>query len=189
MSTGERIRAARKAANISQGELGQRMARARTYAAVSDIERDKTRLTVADLLDIAGILDVSPASLLPAVDDNAPYVTQNLPTRPHMPEDRVQELLSYALDPGGPNWAWTPELRKEFQCGDVTTLIANLQDARAALATLRATHAEVLGTLDWYEAIAHTARLMLQRAWDDPVQQELRELLADELANLAEVQS
>lgn len=69
MSTGERIRAARKAANISQGELGQRMARARTYAAVSDIERDKTRLTVDDLLDIAGILDVSPASLLPPIEE------------------------------------------------------------------------------------------------------------------------
>ena len=61
---GLRIRLARQTLGMSQTDLGQRMARSRTYAAVSDIERGKTDLSVTDLVDIAGILNVSPVDLL-----------------------------------------------------------------------------------------------------------------------------
>lgn len=70
-----------------------------------------------------------------------------------------------------------PPLSWSIEDGHVRRLIADLRATRAELAALRESH-------DWLEAIAHTARLMLQRAPDDPVQQELRALLADELLNL-----
>ncbi len=60
---GERIRMYRRMAGLSQSEVGQRLAKPRSHAAVSDIERGKTRITVGLLRELAGILTVHPDHL------------------------------------------------------------------------------------------------------------------------------
>ncbi|CCF85311.1 helix-turn-helix domain-containing protein [Nitrolancea hollandica] len=53
---GRRIRRAREELGLSQGDLGRLLSRPRTYAAISDIERGKTKLDVEELAEIARIL-------------------------------------------------------------------------------------------------------------------------------------
>lgn len=72
---GERVRAYREAKGLSQGELGDRLTPSRTHAAVSDIERGKTRMNV-DLADeLATVLGVTRWELLG--DDPARVVSQD----------------------------------------------------------------------------------------------------------------
>ena len=54
---GRRIREARDALGLSQATLGQLLTPPRTHAAVSDIERGKTRLDVEDLSHLAVLLE------------------------------------------------------------------------------------------------------------------------------------
>ena len=58
---GRRIRRAREELRLSQGDLGRMLSKPRTYAAISDIERGKTKLDVEELGEIARLLrkDVS----------------------------------------------------------------------------------------------------------------------------------
>lgn len=51
---GQKIKSARMKANISQGDLGKVLGK--SHAAVSDIERGKTELSVSDLQKIASTL-------------------------------------------------------------------------------------------------------------------------------------
>ena len=53
---GRRIRIARGQLGLSQGIVGSLLSPARTHAAVSDIERGKTRLDVEDLSQLAAVL-------------------------------------------------------------------------------------------------------------------------------------
>lgn len=53
---GRRIRRAREERRLSQTELGQLLSPKRSYAAVSDIERGRTKLDVEDLSMLAVIL-------------------------------------------------------------------------------------------------------------------------------------
>lgn len=53
---GRRIKAAREERGLSQGALGRLLAPPRSHAAVSDIERGKTRLDVEDIAQLATIL-------------------------------------------------------------------------------------------------------------------------------------
>jgi transcriptional regulator with XRE-family HTH domain len=53
---GKRIRLAREELGISQGQLGTRLSRQRSHAAISDIERGKTKLDVEDLSEFARVL-------------------------------------------------------------------------------------------------------------------------------------
>ena len=53
---GRRIRSARQELGISQTELGQLLTRQRTHAAVSDIERGRTKLGVEELAEFARLL-------------------------------------------------------------------------------------------------------------------------------------
>lgn len=53
---GRRIREAREEIGLSQAELGRLLTRPRSYAAVSDIERGKTRLDVEELEEMAVLL-------------------------------------------------------------------------------------------------------------------------------------
>ena len=55
-AVGRRVRLAREELRLSQGELGRLLSRPRTHAAVSDIERGKTKLDVEDLADLARVL-------------------------------------------------------------------------------------------------------------------------------------
>jgi len=61
---GERIAQARRAAKLRQEDLAAMLARPRTHAAISDIERGKTLLNVDELIEIAGLLDTSLRALL-----------------------------------------------------------------------------------------------------------------------------
>jgi len=55
VTIGERIRVARQRQGVTQGQLGAQMARPRSAAAVSDLERGNTKLSITDLQDIATI--------------------------------------------------------------------------------------------------------------------------------------
>jgi transcriptional regulator with XRE-family HTH domain len=54
---GRRVRSAREGMGLSQTELGRKMTRQRTYAAISDIERGKSALAADELLELARILE------------------------------------------------------------------------------------------------------------------------------------
>ncbi|MGI8854769.1 MAG: helix-turn-helix domain-containing protein [Thermomicrobiales bacterium] len=54
---GRRIRQAREEQGLLQADLGRRMSRPRSHAAVSDIERGKTKPNVEELAEIARLLD------------------------------------------------------------------------------------------------------------------------------------
>lgn len=53
---GRRIREAREDLGLSQADLGRLMTRPRTHAAVSDIERGKTKLGVEEISELAMLL-------------------------------------------------------------------------------------------------------------------------------------
>ena len=61
---GERIRMIREMAGWTQADLGQRMQKKRSHAAVSDIERGKTGLDIEDITDVAVVLDVPISALI-----------------------------------------------------------------------------------------------------------------------------
>lgn len=61
---GERVRDARKAAGVTQAQLGRWLEKHRSYAAISDIERGKTRLDVDEIAEIATLLGISVSVLL-----------------------------------------------------------------------------------------------------------------------------
>jgi len=54
---GRRIRRAREEQGLLQADIGRRMTRSRSHAAISDIERGKTKLDVEELSEIARLLD------------------------------------------------------------------------------------------------------------------------------------
>ena len=71
--TGEKVRAARLRRGYSQAMLGERLGV--TLQQVQKYETAKSRITVGRLVEIAGVLGVSPATLLPdtaGVADRAP---------------------------------------------------------------------------------------------------------------------
>lgn len=53
---GRRIREAREDQGWTQAQLGQKLSRPRTHAAISDIERGKTRLCVEEISEFAELL-------------------------------------------------------------------------------------------------------------------------------------
>lgn len=53
---GQRIRQARQALGLMQADLGRMLSRPRSHAAISDIERGKTRLNLEELAEVAQIL-------------------------------------------------------------------------------------------------------------------------------------
>lgn len=63
-AAGERIRRARQARGWSQTDLGQRLTPRRSHAAVSDIERGETHLSLDQLDAIATALSVPQEELL-----------------------------------------------------------------------------------------------------------------------------
>ncbi len=67
---GNRIRITREAAGISQQVLGSRMGR--TQTAISYWEGGRREIGVCDLLRIAAVLEVPPASLLPGEQTPTP---------------------------------------------------------------------------------------------------------------------
>lgn len=54
---GQRIRHAREGLGLSQSELGRKMSRSRTHAAISDLERGVVRIDVEELSELAKLLD------------------------------------------------------------------------------------------------------------------------------------
>lgn len=56
---GRRIRQARTELSLTQEDLGQLLSRQRSHAAISDIERGKTKLNLEDLSEFARVLGVS----------------------------------------------------------------------------------------------------------------------------------
>lgn len=67
---GQRIRDEREAAGLSQADLAERLGT--TQTAISYWESGRRVLTVDSLIEIARVLNVAPADLLPAADDDAP---------------------------------------------------------------------------------------------------------------------
>lgn len=61
---GRRVREARESKGMSQGKLGELMSRKRTHAAISDVERGKTALQLAELHEVARILEKEPEYFL-----------------------------------------------------------------------------------------------------------------------------
>lgn len=62
---GERIADRRRAAGMSQTELGRRLSKPVTHAAVSQMEAGQTRIPVGTLYEVADALGVEPWELLP----------------------------------------------------------------------------------------------------------------------------
>lgn len=60
---GWRIRNARRSRGLSQGEVGLRLTKQRSHAAVSEIESGKTKIDIDLLVELATIFDV-PISIL-----------------------------------------------------------------------------------------------------------------------------
>lgn len=54
---GQRIREAREEKGLTQGQLGELLERPRTHAAVSDIERGRTKLNIDEISEFARLLD------------------------------------------------------------------------------------------------------------------------------------
>ena len=67
-AVGRRIRDARKSLSMTQSELGERLARQRSYAAVSDLERGKTGIDLDDLADIAAVLNRDLSWFIPVLN-------------------------------------------------------------------------------------------------------------------------
>lgn len=82
---GRRIRLARQELGLSQTELGQKLARVRTHAAISDIERGKTKLDVEELAEFARILGKSLADF---TDDRPTAILYRRSTSSPSPADR-----------------------------------------------------------------------------------------------------
>ena len=61
----QRIRAIRLASNVNQSDVGARLIPPRSYAAVSDIERGKTAITVDLLMCFAVLFDKPLGCFLP----------------------------------------------------------------------------------------------------------------------------
>lgn len=116
---------------------------------------------------------------MPGVDRDAEFITMNLP--PRVSNADIMRWLDLLRNAGDDETCLLSGDDLDELSALGFRLLDDLCSARAELTELR-------GVVDWHEAIAHTAQLMLQRAWDDPVQLELRELLSDELANLAAAQ-
>lgn len=57
LEIGRKIRQARDEMNLSQSDLGKKMENQRSHAAISDIERGKTKLGISELKEIAIILN------------------------------------------------------------------------------------------------------------------------------------
>ena len=53
----ERIRLARTDKGLSQSDLGRLLSRPRTHAAISDLERGRTKVDVELLIELANLLD------------------------------------------------------------------------------------------------------------------------------------
>lgn len=70
---GQRIRAARCKRGWSQSELGTRMIPPRSHAAVSDIERGKTKLDLDEIASLQVILGVTLVTMEAGSMSNADY--------------------------------------------------------------------------------------------------------------------
>ena len=83
---GNKIRELRLKTGKSQEELGRALSR--SHAAVSDIERGKTDLSVTDLYTIANFLDVSVTEFL---ENNTPSVMHARDAKDMTPEEQKAE--------------------------------------------------------------------------------------------------
>lgn len=54
---GQRIRLRRRELGLTQAQLGGLLTRKRSYAAISDLERGKTAISVEDMIDVSRLLD------------------------------------------------------------------------------------------------------------------------------------
>lgn len=81
---GRRIREARIEQGLMQADLGRLLSRPRSHAAISDIERGRTKLNLDELAEVAALLDKSLS-----------YITQ-IPTQ----EEVTQEITYYRRDQG-----------------------------------------------------------------------------------------
>lgn len=61
---GQRIREAREEAGLSQEDLGRQLSPRKSHAAISDVERGKTRITVSELANMAAVLGKSVSHFL-----------------------------------------------------------------------------------------------------------------------------
>lgn len=102
---GKRIRELREKKGISQEELGKVLER--THAAVSDIERGKTKLTVTDLLVIANYFGVSSNDVMREEPVKSPAFTQYRDSKDMTPEELekankvAQDFIKYARELAG----------------------------------------------------------------------------------------
>ncbi len=85
---GRRIRQARQGLGLSQTELGQKLTRPRTHAAISDIERGKTKLDVEELSEFARLLGKTLADF---VEAQPPAVLYRRSTATVSPQDRREK--------------------------------------------------------------------------------------------------
>ncbi len=86
---GRRIKEARQELGLVQADLGQMLSRRRSHAAVSDIERGKTKLDLEELAEIAQLLQ-KPLSYLTDPAPSPASVTYRRSTR-HAPAAQLRE--------------------------------------------------------------------------------------------------
>ena len=67
---GRRLRESRRAANLSQAELAQRVGLART--SITNIEKGRQQVPLHLFLSLAGAVDVDPSVLTPSMLDSGP---------------------------------------------------------------------------------------------------------------------
>lgn len=93
---GERIRAAREQHGLTQEDLAAAIGLTRT--SITNIERGRQRLLLHTLCDIAGILRIEPASLLPNLNDMT--IASVSSSSPNDVDDLEHESLSEK------EWEW-----------------------------------------------------------------------------------
>lgn len=99
---GKRIRELREKKGISQEELGKVLER--THAAVSDIERGKTKLAATDLSILANYFGVSTNDILRDEAVNSPVFTQYRDSKDMTPDELdkankvAQDFIKFARE-------------------------------------------------------------------------------------------
>jgi transcriptional regulator with XRE-family HTH domain len=75
---GRRIRQARTEKALMQADLGQLLSKSRSHAAISDIERGRTKLNVDELAEIAELLDKPLSFLMEGATVTAPVAGETV---------------------------------------------------------------------------------------------------------------
>jgi transcriptional regulator with XRE-family HTH domain len=90
-TVGARIRAARKRKGLTQEELAFEMCLCKQ--SISSYENDKAELGLSMIMEIAQLLDTTPAYLIGIEEEQDPYISEMTGLMRKIKDDRVKEML------------------------------------------------------------------------------------------------